>query len=905
MAFDGDNEQPQKPDLAGSKPEFDLAGSKEEKGAFEKTAEQAVFGVRDVTRLLSFPIRATVGDLVFDSESDFGLKFVPPEDATVGVPGATPPTDVLGSGFRLAGQAVVGGPVLGRLTGLANAPAALPASTKLPLLSRVFRGGKKFISEAGETFKRHPVVSTAIETGLGFSAGLGGGFASEAFPDSAAARFTGEVAGGVLPAVTPTAIVIRVAGGLRSMVNKARHPFTASGGEIRAKGRVDRAVPTGEQGKVLSELDTPTTIDPATGQPVLTLAQRTGDENLLSLERSIIESTETLTREAGEQIANANAVIQKSLDDIGTSPIASTIEDFEAARNYLSNLLDTRMKLAAQRTNERLRDFGPNLTREQANLIAREEIDAALAAAKTQEKQLFDLLDPDSVVPFGNALSTLKRFQSELGKAQQKDIAPVAKIIQTLQGDFGTKIRGVERIDVPAKTKTTLKELRAVQSELRQVARNARSGDNKNLNMARIADDIADSITDDIALIEGGPEVAAAVDSAISFSRNLNTRFRQGAVGKILGRDVTGAPRVKPGLTLEQSIGLPDVKAREGLDDLFKAFDSPEAPSSKILIDSTEDYLRTKFLKEAVRNDQLNVQSAEKFLEKNQEILSRLPNLVRQIDEVIESGKTTAIKERQRSRVILDDYKVSKSAMLIGKGPVETFRQTARMKPQAAAKEMQLLINKAAKDQTGESLEGLKSGFMEFLTAGAKGKSRDVKGNPFLSGFAIKDAMDNPTTKAMMKKLYSKEELKRIDVIVKDLINLEKGRGVQASAEGIIGDKPSKILETIAGVAGAAVGRKVAILTGGGTVQTPGILASRFRELTAAGVSDPAGRLLRDIIKDEELFKALIKLELTPEGELSKAAVRRLNVWAFSVLAEYGGATEEDTSASDTFAQAL
>ena len=70
--------------------------------------------------------------------------------------------------------------------------------------------------------------------------------------------------------------------------------------------------------------------------------------------------------------------------------------------------------------------------------------------------------------------------------------------------------------------------------------------------------------------------------------------------------------------------------------------------------------------------------------------------------------------------------------------------------------------------------------------------------------------------------------------------------------------------------------------------------AGRFRDMVSAGVKDPAGRLLRDAVNDEVLFRELLEAPLDEVGELSVEATRRLNVWAFNVLAEYGGAFEEE-----------
>jgi hypothetical protein len=630
----------------------------------------------------------------------------------------------------------------------------------------------------------------------------------------------------------------------------------------------------------------------------------------------------------------------------------------------LDNLLDTRVRIASQRTAERIEALGPTASREQTNLIAREELQSALKAARKQEKQVYDAIDPDTPAPFSNSLSLLKATRKELSRAEQGDVADVANILATLgpkkpqlhldvaEFDFAnaTPDQMVQRlmddmqihelkaseIDHIAETTatigdtlfaveqslemvaaatekntarvleesrllalggtqplTTVRELRGVQSKLREVARKATS--DGEFNKARIAREIADAITDDLADNVGGVEMQELIKKAVAFSRNLHNRFDGGTVGKILKREKGGAPRVPPGLTLEESIGVSGPKGREAIDDLMKVFDSPEAPSSAMVIGASEDYLRGKFLKAAVDRGQLNINAAQRFIKQNEELLGRLPGLRRQIDEVIESGDALAVTERQRSKISLGDPKVSKATMFIEKGPVDTFKSIARLKPADAEREMQLLMNRVAKDETGEATLGLKSGFVEYLLTGARGTARDVQDRLFLSGFAIKDTLSNPAVNAMAKRIFNTAEQGRLAVITQDLIRMEKQRASRPALEGIIGDKPSKLVETLSGIIGAGVGRNTARRFGlGGTVQIPGIVADRFRQMALAKVKDPAGRLLRDSIHDEALFRELLQSPVDVTGELTPEATRKLNTWAFNVMAEHGGAFEEE-----------
>ena len=98
----------------------------------------------------------------------------------------------------------------------------------------------------------------------------------------------------------------------------------------------------------------------------------------------------------------------------------------------------------------------------------------------------------------------------------------------------------------------------------------------------------------------------------------------------------------------------------------------------------------------------------------------------------------------------------------------------------------------------------------------------------------------------------------------------------------------------VAGLGGAASGRIYAHKLGlAGTVQIPGIMASRFRDLVASGVRDPATRLIKDAVGDEKLFLELLNAK-TLDGTLPDKAIKRLNAWAVVVAAEHGGTLTPD-----------
>ena len=137
---------------------------------------------------------------------------------------------------------------------------------------------------------------------------------------------------------------------------------------------------------------------------------------------------------------------------------------------------------------------------------------------------------------------------------------------------------------------------------------------------------------------------------------------------------------------------------------------------------------------------------------------------------------------------------------------------------------------------------------------------------------------------------FSQSDLVLRGYIVPALV-LDRARGASEAGEGIIGDQPNELFTLLGRVSGAQIGRIAARFTGGGTVQTPGILAAQARKLMLAGVRDPASKLLAKAIDDEKMLNALL-LPLDKPANVSIVRAK-LNSWVLDVLIEQNEFEEE------------
>lgn len=766
----------------------------------------------------------------------------------------------------VAGQALAAGPavVAGGVRSLATAGARRAAGQT----SGAARG---VVEDVAETAIRRPGRFMAAEATAAGAAGLAGFEAAQRFPDSQGAKAMAEIAGGFTPA--GAGLLLRGTG--RALASGAQRlpllgprvasfarNFTVKGATRRARARIRRAI---EDPDVARER-----LKREDVLPGLTVAQRIGDENLLALERSIMESTPELSMVHQRQLSDVNRVIRESLEAPAREVPTLRVKE------YFQGLLDARLQSAAARADDRLAELGTSATREDLNRIAREELLAARIAAREQEKQLHNAIPESARVPVDASENAYQDFLINLPAAQREDIPAIA---HRFLNPNSKKFIADEMLD-DGRQVTNIREMRGLYGKLREQARIARA--DKKFNRARIADDLADAINEDIADAVGGPEVREAVDIATTFSVDFNDRFTRGEIGRLLGAERAGGPAVAPGLTLETTVGARGPRAREATDALLEAV--RRSGDEEAMRGHIQDFLMDDFRRAAVKGGRVDTKAAERYLRDNQDVLARFPETRRAMERSRVAGEELTEAER------MTNPKISRAAVFIKAPPGEEIeRVIATARP---AEAMEELLEMARRDPTGHAVEGLKAAFMDFLKRRSELTSGlDVEDRPFVSGARLSRLLDDPEVLDAMKGLFKREELRRISKVKQTAIQLDRARAARGADEGIIGDAPGVVVSMMGRILSAQFGRVIAGQTGGGTVQTPGIMASQAQKILQSGVKDPASRLLTDAIRDEKLFKSLLLPMNTLENQ--RKVRTRLNAWVLDVLREQQETEEE------------
>jgi hypothetical protein len=733
----------------------------------------------------------------------------------------------------------------------------IAAALPIGAAGRLAQGGTSLASGAIRTvadpFVKAPVRAFAIDAAASTGAGLGG-LAADNQIGGPAARGVAEIGGALVGGLSASGVISAAKQAPKLVVPFGRAirasvvPFTESGARVRAGDRM-RSMTADPQGAAAA-IDEPYIA-------ALSPAQRTGDARLMALERAVLDSDAGLDAQFKVATADAASTLKRALEAPGGGKtFAATREAIEARRGHFLGLMDTRIAQARATAAQKVEALSPARRETENSMIVRQEIDAAYADARAQEAELWANIPKDAGVDTVNMRGEMAQILRDTPRAQQGDIPAIARNLLG-KGGFGAR--------------ETVNEVHGLYSELRRVARAARSGLSPNRNLARQADLLAEAALKDLGARSRGDRVGALVNEARDFSRVMNETFTQGDVGKLLGSRTEGGAAVPPELTLGTTIGRGGPRAAVSADQIAKAggagIDGQAAQA---------DFLRRRASEFAAPRGVFSPERAADFIRQNDELLNRFPYVRKNLVDAIDAAKVGASDEARigRRSAGLRDPKVSAGA-LVERAPIggEIDAVFKAKDPVSAAKSLRL---QASKDRTGGALAGYKGAALDHLMREAKSGITD-SGDTALSGRRIINLLGDTKTRAVLNEILSPDELRRVQRIAQELRKLEMARGALPNVDGVINDAPSQIISTIARVFAARQGAKLGHGATGASLQTASMFSSRAKKILGRLTNDRAERLIRDAMTDPELFKALLMDSAKPAQ--AKQAERALMAW--------------------------
>lgn len=724
---------------------------------------------------------------------------------------------------------------------------------------------------------KHPALTITGEISAGAGAGAGRFVGEEQFPDRPLVRPLAEISGGVAGALVPTAALHTPAAlafrAGRGLVRKAGLPFTEAGAKFRAGQFLKKQVTE-------ADIAAGRAIEPTIGELPPIVA--TGEKRLMALLKQIRDADPTTDSETIEQISKSIFKLEQELRSFGYGAPEILRETTRKRIASLELKMDERVLRATDNAQRKLEALPIAERKAQESVIVRNELHKVMQSESAIVKEKWADVPKQLKVGFDKSKQAYKNIIADLSKAEKGDIPEILKssflakkgkeITKRVVDFTGKKITIIEE-----QTTTTLKEMQGLRSKLLEEARIARAG-NK-WNTARIADDVADSILDDLGAIAESaatPE-GEALSTAIAATRQFKSRFQQGIVGKMLGFQRTGAPTISPDLALDISIGRMGAR---GAIDIDKITVTPEAimATERYLGRSFADYTTSKGTRE------FNPSKAQQWVKNNEAILDKFPNLRAKMQDATEAQnlatQTKTLMEARKAR--LQDPKISTSANFlrtdIGK-EVDTI-----LKSDNPARMTKELVRQARKDPTGESLDGLRGSFIDNMLEKSSIGPYNELGEQTLSGRVMLANINK--NKGTLREVFSQEQIVRMERIAGELAKLEQAESIRgAGIEINLDDIASNMLRLVSRIGGAQIGRVLARMTGGGTVQTPGIVSERFKNFATRLTKDRAFQLVHDavIAKDGQLLRALllpIDKPTTAGGRRNLVEInKQMNLW--------------------------
>lgn len=846
-------------------------------------ARDGMLGINvGIAEILDFPgdvaagVTNTIGDLFgFEDIPSGGFRKIFDEMGFTPKQGLEPDSTAFKTG-KFAGNAIGSGPLAPFGTRVQTAKTAVQG-----LGATIKEGAKSLVKDIGQTAVSNPAKFIATETVAGAGAGFGVSIAEEKFPNSPTAQLLGGVFGGA----TPTLAIESVYRGARiaiGPVNKLRNAFSESGARQRAKLRVSQNI---ENVKIAKEnIDDPNILKDA--ESIMTPAQKSGDELLLELEKVIVDSDDSLALQSDKQLAQLNQTIINSIEGSAeTGNIENTRRVFEKQQEYLKTLLDQRIRIAGLNLKSKLEGLNPGSSEEQLNLLAREEIEKALSQTVKQQEEIWKLVPEDVRVTTSNVTSALKaelEKQSRVARDIKKsDLPPFVYswVGKYVKGNFKPGKLGEE---------ASIKEIQDLRSAIGKEIRKERSEQAPDFDKIRVLDDLSDALLEDSGAVLNiaDEEAGFALKRAINFSRHLNDRFNRGPVAKILGRDRRGGQSVDKALTLEQTLGVSNsAKAKVNARAILQAVkDNPDEMKGAM-----ESFIKSKIVAKAVKEGKLVKEKAQRILNEQSELLNEFPDIKQTLQEAIEANDVESIRSLKFDAVNkrLMNKNRSLAQLFIGESPDKAF--TKILNSRTIETDISQVMKLANRDPSGKAVEGLQRSFYEWLlkksSIAGEGKSQlSELQQQFISGFKLSRVVEDSKTQKIIVKLLSKEQQDNLKLIVNTAKRLDLARKANPSKKGIIKDIENKTLETAAGILGAGVGRQMNT----GTIQGPGLVASRFRTWAKKLMKDPAKEMLIEALtsKDPSFLKALLT-DIESEQDL-KFVSKQLNIWLASSLSELG-----------------
>lgn len=669
-----------------------------------------------------------------------------------------------------------------------------------------------------QPFTTAPVRAVASEVAAGAGAGVGVDVADQLAPDNPLAQIVGALVGGVAGGAGPYAVATGatklpgVAAATRFAQSEIA-PFTEAGAMERARNRMANLVEDPEAARAALAQPTIGNLSPAVS---------TGDKRMMALEQTVRDTDPAVDLRLRQQEAEGADALRQEL----VAPANG--QDSQTARSFMEGAIQQQVDGVGQSLDQTFgAPAGVNTTstslRTQSAPARRTAYDAAYAA------------------PLDYASAAGMNLESLVTRVEQ--VAPgtisLANRLMAGEGLSSNQIKA-NFADDGSISFEVMPDTRQIDYITRAMNQMADSGEGKGqfggqTDLGRVIGGLSREIRNNLK--NANPQYATALETAATpMGQRDALLFGQDLLNPSLPRDVAA--------------------------DRIANMTGPE-------VEYVRQGVRAQ-LDETLANVRATLANPDTGMREAQQALARLSaRAVREkIGMILPAEEAEAFFATLENAAATMDTRRSGTALFAAGRPGEEIKSLLNAPdPRAATAQ---LIEQAGNDATGNTLAGIKGGYLDELMTRARSGSFDDNGEALLSGRAMQNALSDRRMMAVGNALLTMEERSRLSAIVDELTRLETARsrlpGVGKVMEGEPNSIVSMIARTIAARSGAHAGRG----TSGASLLTAHFASERMKQILETLTLDKAEALIRQAVAgDKDLFDALLTPgdKVTPQQE--------------------------------------
>jgi len=583
-------------------------------------------------------------------------------------------------------------------------------------------------------------------------------------------------------------------------------------------------------------------------------ATATENPGLLGIQQTVFNMDQKLGQRMSK---HASESVEKLAKDIVGSGNAKTTREFiKAKRKGLFSAMTARVEVAASKANAALEVIGDSASAIDVQKVASKAMQEAEADVRLMRKALWDGADQTVKAPVKEQVAEYRRIVDSLYDVEYNNMPKKVRDIMNPIANVGYRGVGSSKT-----VERTVGESYALYQELGRLAKNFRAaGTDQNLYASANLTKLRAAIMKDIETKSG---TFSDLRTAVDFSNMEINTFRKGAVGNLLGYKGEAVP---PTLTFDKTIKQKGEPANLMMQDMQKAAKAGDAssvttnPKSALIGEGVQDYVKQRFIREAVEDGVVNPDKARSYISGHKEILDSFPTLRKQLEAARkqEDVLRRVTKETDGQRGRFDRESIGTTAHLLGNPLDIQIKKIMSSADPASAMASAMKTVKGNK----EAVEGLRAGFGQYLATDITTGKQDSVGRLIMDGLRLRANLKTDKFMAPMRKIYTPQQIKLIEEMADQLAKFQIQQQHNKAAPLLRGVQ-SWLIDLTAGAAGAKFGRSLNT----GTIQVPGKSAAIFNKAARFLTTNKTKQLISDAMVDHDLMIALLRGKGTAKGE--------------------------------------